>query len=128
MKKTFMTVMIIIGGFAIFIWVIFVKPTLVEESNFLKLCINYDEKLIKIELMESVKYISKYSTRVEDNILYIDVYATTILNPFAKKTNVVQFSILDNIKIVVLANKKSSVNLIPHCKTLQIENTIIQKN
>ena len=109
------------------IWLLFIKSTLVVQANLLSLCINSDEQKVRIELMESIKYISKYSIKVENNILHIDIYSTTIFNPFAEKTNVIQFSIPETNEIIILANKKIHVNLIPHCKAQQINNTIIPK-
>lgn len=99
-------------------WFYFIKSEKVTKYDFLAICKTSNNPVVlKIDLMESAKYISFIKQKKENEILYIDVYTTSVFNifPSSKKASI-EIKDLNGIKEVVLVNKKYDISLFKECR------------
>jgi hypothetical protein len=117
-KKMIYILPIILIILLIVYWFYFVREYKVLNSKFLSVCkIDSPTNHIRINLMESSKYISSIKQRSEQNILYIEVYTTSIFNFFAKNNKAfIELKNDDNIKSILILNKQYVIDSIPLCK------------
>ena len=107
---------LIIASF--FYWIYFIRSQKVNDSNFVKLCkLKVSPVSLRIDLVESSKYISFVEHYKEQNVLYLEVYTTSVFNLFASNKKA-SFEIrnVHDIKEIVILNKKYDINLMPECR------------
>lgn len=124
MKKIRMTIFIMLLGSIFLLWFLFIKRDLVS-SNHLKMCIDSSHKFVRIELMESAKFIANYSTDLNGDTLLARVYSTTIFNPFVDRKSSIQIDV-SNVEYIVITDSTYFVSSLLNCQNM-INNTILEK-
>jgi len=79
----------------------------------LAVCLNNNQ--LKVEMMESAKYISSLIGKQLSDTLSISVKTTTVLNPFTEKSTFKIIKLNPTIRYIQIADKVVLVSNQPHC-------------
>jgi len=81
-KKIFTSLLIIIAVCAVGYWYIFIKKQ--PNNTMLNICMMNNQ--LEVQTEQSAKYIS-VDTAISKDTVILQVYTTSVLNPFAEKTS-----------------------------------------
>jgi hypothetical protein len=75
-----------------------------------------EQPYLRVDLMESSKYISLVRQKNQGDILYIDIYTTTIYNWFEnKKQTSIEVHDIEKFKEIIIVDRRFSTDSILKC-------------